>query len=172
MKIFKKFIIGVIVLMMGTICFAAPYDTITIDRATGKVVNTNLSLLYYGSLSVSNGYRDIPVILNYTAFTNIIIDPNLGSTFIVTNMTNHIYVTVTNTFVGNAFHKNIRLITKENSLGNWFVSWNTNTSVAHSKFSYGVIPVNTTNANAESVYSGTTGITTNIMWTLIDNFQP
>jgi len=126
-----------------------------------------------GSVTISNGYVDTPVYVSYTGVTNGILDLSLGSTFMITNLTNHIYISLTNTTGLIGTHRNITLLTQQNGVGGWFITWNTNVAVACSKFSYGVIPVNTTNSNARTVYSGTTSpSSTNVFWIMTDNFQP
>ena len=126
-----------------------------------------------GLLAVSNGVTDIPVYVAYTGVTNGILDLSLGSTFMVTNLTNHLYVTLTNAASLGGRHKNITLMTQESGAGGWFVTWNTNLSISNSKFSYGVVPVNNTNPNACTVYSGTTAMSgTNVFWVMTDNFLP
>ena len=112
----------------------------------------------YALLTVTNGTIDIVSPLSYVASSNVTVNFSLAQTFTLL-LTNNAFLTITNLVATS--HKSYTIKTKQNATGGYSVTWITNQTVPWCKFSGGVSPTATTNANAEDIwtiepdYSGT-----------------
>lgn len=116
-------------------------------------------VLTVSSNIVAKGVYTPIVNLAYSDPTNVYLDANLGTRFMLA-VTNTVWITPTNFQVG--FDKEMTLST---TATNFFVYFNTNTAVSHFKSSGGVLPITATNGSTsmfviKPINNGTNGFLT------------